>query len=99
MFAAQITGPSRIEMVDVPEPALPAAAGGQPQIVFQPELTCLCGSDLPFFLRAEEQPDPQLGHSLHEMIGTVVATNGGAFGRATACCACRTSSWGFSSVS
>ena len=79
MFAAQITGPSRIEIVDVPEPALADAASGTKQILFQPELTCLCGSDIPFFLRGDEQPAPKLGHSLHEMIGTVVATNGTRF--------------------
>ena len=79
MFAAQITGPSRIELVDVPEPSLLAAGNGMRQILFQPELTCLCGSDLPFFLRGDEQPQPRVGHSLHEMIGTVVATNGTRF--------------------
>ena len=79
MFAAQITGPSRIELVDVPEPALADSASGIAQILFQPELTCLCGSDIPFFLRGDEQPAPKLGHSLHEMIGTVVATNGTRF--------------------
>jgi threonine dehydrogenase-like Zn-dependent dehydrogenase len=79
LFAAQITGPSRIELVDVPEPSPLAAGNGMRQILFQPELTCLCGSDLPFFLRGDEQPQPKVGHSLHEMIGTVVATNGTRF--------------------
>ena len=79
LFAAQITAPSRIEIVDVPEPSLVPSGNGMKQILFQPDLTCLCGSDLPFFLRTEEQPDPQLGHSLHEMIGTVVATAGTRF--------------------
>ncbi len=79
LFAAQITGPSRIEIVDAPEPSLSKSGGGAKQIVFQPELTCLCGSDIPFFLRGEEQPAPKLGHSLHEMIGTVVDTNGTRF--------------------
>jgi threonine dehydrogenase-like Zn-dependent dehydrogenase len=79
LFAAQITGPSRIELVDVPEPALADSASGIGQILFQPELTCLCGSDIPFFLRGDERPVPKLGHSLHEMIGTVVATNGSRF--------------------
>ncbi len=79
MFAAQITAPSRIEIVDVPEPSFVPASNGKPQILFQPELTCLCGSDIPFFLRGDEQPDPKLGHSLHEMIGTVVSTDGKRF--------------------
>jgi threonine dehydrogenase-like Zn-dependent dehydrogenase len=79
LFAAQITAPSRIEIVDVPEPSFVPASNGKPQILFQPELTCLCGSDIPFFLRGDEQPDPKLGHSLHEMIGTVVSTDGKRF--------------------
>jgi threonine dehydrogenase-like Zn-dependent dehydrogenase len=79
LFAAQITAPSRIELIDVPEPALEASADGNGQILFQPELTCLCGSDLPYFLRSEEQPEPEVGHSLHEMIGTVLATDGTRF--------------------
>jgi threonine dehydrogenase-like Zn-dependent dehydrogenase len=79
VFAAHITGPSRIELVDVPEPAfLPRDDGGK-QILFQPELTCLCGSDLPYFMRTEEQPNPEVGHSLHEMVGRVVQTDGKRF--------------------
>jgi threonine dehydrogenase-like Zn-dependent dehydrogenase len=79
LFAAQITGPSRIELVEAPEPALTPPPDGSRQIVFAPELTCLCGSDLPFFLRDTEQPSPEIGHSLHEMIGTVAATDGTRF--------------------
>jgi NADPH:quinone reductase-like Zn-dependent oxidoreductase len=79
LFAAQITGPSRIELVDVPEPKMVPLPDGSGQILFEPDLTCLCGSDLPYFLCTEEQPRPQLGHSLHEMIGTVVATDGARF--------------------
>jgi len=79
LFAAQITGPGRIELVDVPEPPFVPASDGTKQILFQPDLTCLCGSDLPYFLRTEEQPNPELGHSLHEMIGTVAATDGKRF--------------------
>ncbi len=79
MFAAKITGPRRIELIDAPEPSLQPQADGRPQIVFQPEMTCLCGSDLPYFQRTEEQPNPLLGHSLHEMTGTVVATDGTRF--------------------
>ena len=79
MFAAHITAPSRIELVEAPEPTLEAQPDGRRQIVFQPEMTCLCGSDLPFFQRGEEQPNPQIGHSLHEMTGTVVTTDGARF--------------------
>jgi threonine dehydrogenase-like Zn-dependent dehydrogenase len=79
LFAAHITGPCRIELVDVPEPVLEPQPDGRPQIIFQPELTCLCGSDVPFFFRNEEQPAPEIGHSLHEMIGRVVTTDGRRF--------------------
>ena len=79
LFAAHITAPCRIELVDVPEPKLEPQRDGRRQIIFQPELTCLCGSDLPYFARNEEQPSPQIGHSLHEMIGSVTATDGTRF--------------------
>lgn len=78
MLAGQFIGPGRIELVDVPEPELPprsADSTAPGQIIFQPECTCLCGSDLPFFRGTDEWPI-KLGHSLHEMTGTVVATNG-----------------------
>jgi threonine dehydrogenase-like Zn-dependent dehydrogenase len=79
LFAAHITGASRIELVQAPEPSLVPQPDGRKQIVFQPELTCLCGSDLPYFVRNEEQPNPLVGHSLHEMIGTVTRTDGATF--------------------
>jgi len=81
VLAGQFIGPGRIELVDVPEPELPSATSDVPasgQIIFQPECTCLCGSDLPFFRGTDEWPI-KLGHSLHEMTGTVVATNGSRF--------------------
>lgn len=81
MLAGQFIGPGRIELVDVSEPELPLApsdASAAGQIIFQPECTCLCGSDLPFFRGTDEWPI-ELGHSLHEMTGTVVATNGSRF--------------------
>ena len=81
MLAGQFVGPGRIDLVDVPEPELPAASAdltSQGQIIFQPECTCLCGSDLPFFRGTDEWPI-ELGHSLHEMTGTVVDTNGSRF--------------------
>ena len=73
MLAGQFTGPGRIELVEAPEPELKADTPGQ--MIFQPECTCLCGSDLPFFRGTDEWPI-ELGHSLHEMTGTVTATNG-----------------------
>ena len=80
MLAGQFTERRRIDLVETDEPCLPNAAELSGQIIFQPELTCLCGSDLPFFDgdfegHPVEYPQP-IGMSLHEMIGTVVDTNG-----------------------
>jgi threonine dehydrogenase-like Zn-dependent dehydrogenase len=83
VLAGQFPAKHRIELVDVPEPVLNRAspAPGQPgDIVFQPEISCLCGSDLPYF--NAEHPEfthRTVGHSLHEMTGKVVATNGSKF--------------------
>ena len=79
MFAGLMKSKGRIELVDAPEPQLEQPG----EIIFQPEWTCLCGSDLPYFdsdFDAEEAEYPrQLGHSLHEMIGTVTGTSGTKF--------------------
>ena len=73
MLAGQITKPCRIELIDIAESTLPEEPG---QILFQPELACLCGSDLPYFDGQLSQEPHQIGHSLHEMIGTVIDTSG-----------------------
>lgn len=81
MLAGQITSAGSIDLVDVPEPSLPSRGGHQDvagQIVFEPECACLCGSDLPYFERDVEYT-PQIGHSLHEIVGRVVATTGQRF--------------------
>ena len=76
MFAGHMPVPGQVELVDIPEPELPSRdPDGPGQIIFQPTLACLCGSDLPFFQGSDEFPILE-GHSLHEMIGRVVATNG-----------------------
>jgi threonine dehydrogenase-like Zn-dependent dehydrogenase len=80
MLAGHFTSRRTVALVDAPEPALPSAKELPGQIIFQPELTCLCGSDLPFFDgdfegHPIEYPQP-IGMSLHEMVGTVVDTNG-----------------------
>lgn len=80
MLAGQFVSRREIRLVETTEPELPSAAVTPGQIVFQPEMTCLCGSDLPFFDGDFEghpihYPQP-VGMSLHEMVGTVVATNG-----------------------
>jgi threonine dehydrogenase-like Zn-dependent dehydrogenase len=83
LLAGHFPAKHRIELVEVAEPALDGASvpPGQPgEIVFQPEIACLCGSDLPYF--NAEHPEfthRTVGHSLHEMTGTVVATNGQKF--------------------
>lgn len=78
MLAGQFTARRKIELVEAEEPVLQPDASGQ--IIFQPELTCLCGSDLPYFdsdFEGHDVPYPQpVGMSLHEMVGTVVDTNG-----------------------
>lgn len=77
MLAGDMYAPGKIRLVERPEPVLsPAPPDGLTgQIIFQPETTCLCGSDLPYFNGSDEWPI-DVGHSLHEMIGTVTATNG-----------------------
>ena len=83
MLAGNFPAKHRIELIDVPEPVLekrPAGTPGPGDIIFQPEVSCLCGSDLPYFnAEAPEFPNRTIGHSLHEMVGTVVATNGRKF--------------------
>jgi len=77
MLAGDMYAPGKIRLIEVAEPVLainpPDGVSGQ--IIFQPETTCLCGSDLPYFNGWDEWPI-EVGHSLHEMIGTVTATNG-----------------------
>ena len=77
MLTGDMYAPGKIRLIDVPEPVLPPVPpdGCTGQIIFQPETTCLCGSDLPYFNHWGEWPIDQ-GHSLHEMIGTITATNG-----------------------
>lgn len=79
MFAGHIPGAGEVEFLEVPEPVWPPPEDFGPAILFQPELACLCGSDLPYFEHSETRYPPGIGHSLHEMIGRVVATNGARF--------------------
>ncbi|MEQ9408756.1 MAG: zinc-binding dehydrogenase [Fuerstiella sp.] len=78
MIAGQFSSARTVELINIDEPELPDNLSGQ--MIFQPEMTCLCGSDLPFFdgdFEGHEISYPQPpGKSLHEMVGTVVATNG-----------------------
>jgi threonine dehydrogenase-like Zn-dependent dehydrogenase len=77
MLVGDMYAPGKIRLAERPEPLLDAEppTGVSGQIIFQPETTCLCGSDLPYFNDTKEWP-VEIGHSLHEMIGTVIATNG-----------------------
>jgi threonine dehydrogenase-like Zn-dependent dehydrogenase len=82
MFAGDIYAPKKVRLIDVPEQSLEEldearATGGD--ILFQPELACLCGSDLLYFDADYPEYHPEVGQSLHEMIGRVVATNGTKF--------------------
>lgn len=81
MFAGRFSSRRKIEILQVPEATLTPDGSGE--IVFQPELVCLCGSDLPFFdgdFEGHEIEYPsETGKSLHEMIGTVTNTNGQRF--------------------
>lgn len=82
MLAGHIHAPGKIKLIDVPEPRLePRLPGdsGPGEIIFQVELACLCGSDLLYFEADYPEFPPVVGHSLHEMIGTVVDTNGRRF--------------------
>jgi threonine dehydrogenase-like Zn-dependent dehydrogenase len=77
MLTSKLSAPGKIHLVQVPEPNLAPEPpdGFSGQIIFQPETACLCGSDVPYFEGSDEDTF-ELGHSLHEMIGTVTATNG-----------------------
>ena len=82
MYAGEIYAPKKVRLIDVPEQTLDEldegrAAGGE--ILFQPELACLCGSDLLFYEADYPEYQPEIGQSLHEMIGRVVATTGQKF--------------------
>lgn len=80
MLAGHFIEKRQIRLVEIDEPVLPSASELPGQIIFQPEMTCLCGSDLPYFdadYEGHEMTYPQpVGMSLHEMVGTVVDTNG-----------------------
>ena len=47
MLAGKLVSRRQIELVEIDEPLLPSSGEGPGQIIFQPEMTCLCGSDLP----------------------------------------------------
>ncbi len=67
--------PRKVKLVEVPEQTLT----GPGEILFQPELACLCGSDLLYYEGDYHEHMPAVGQSLHEMIGRVVETTGSKF--------------------
>jgi threonine dehydrogenase-like Zn-dependent dehydrogenase len=77
LFAGNIYAPRKIKLIDVPDdaPGGRNVTDGDGQIVFQPELACLCGSDLLFFEGDYPEYQPEVGQSLHEMIGRVVQSD------------------------
>ena len=75
MLAGQITQTRQIELIDHPEPT-PGKSG---EIIFQPEISCLCGSDVPYFTAKHPQYPLQVGLSLHEMVGTILWADGSRF--------------------
>ncbi len=75
MLAGQIIQRRQIELITHPEP-VPGTPG---EIVFQPELACLCGSDIPYFAAEHPEYPLKVGLSLHEMVGTVLWADGSRF--------------------
>jgi len=75
MLAGLITQRRKIELIDHPEP-VPGKSG---EIIFQPEISCLCGSDVPYFVAQHPEYPLQVGLSLHEMVGTVLWADGSRF--------------------
>ena len=75
MIAGQIVQRRRIELIDYPEPEL-AKSG---EVIFQPEVACICGSDRPYFDDQQPSYPLKVGLSLHEMVGTIVDCNGAKF--------------------
>jgi threonine dehydrogenase-like Zn-dependent dehydrogenase len=76
VLAGIIDEKRKVRLIDIEEPKLDDTPG---QILFQPELACLCGSDLPYFAGQKPEFPGVIGQSLHEMIGTVLETTGQRF--------------------
>lgn len=73
MFAGDFYAPRKIRLVDIPlEEARVSAQPGEPRVLFEPKLACLCGSDLLFYEGDYPEYRPHVGQSLHEMVGEVV---------------------------
>ena len=77
MLTGRIVAKGDIQLVETDEPRLSEGETGK--IIFQPEITCLCGSDLPYFVEDQASYPLLDGLSLHEMVGTVIASSGERF--------------------
>ncbi len=77
MLTGRIVAKGDIRLVETDEPRLSKGETGK--IIFQPEIACLCGSDLPFFVEDQASYPLPDGLSLHEMVGTVIASSGERF--------------------
>lgn len=75
MIAGQIVQRRQIELIDYPEPE--QARSGE--VIFQPEIASICGSDRPYFDDQQPSYPLKVGLSLHEMVGTIVDYNGEKF--------------------
>lgn len=75
MFAGHMYAPRKVKLVETADQSV----DGDGEILFQPELACLCGSDLLYFEGDYHEHQPEIGQSLHEMIGRVVDTSGSKF--------------------
>lgn len=74
MKSAHFVAPRKIEIIDIPEPDFSHAP--PESVLVQVERTGICGSDMPPFYQVrppEEYPFGQ-GLSLHECVGTIVAS-------------------------
>ena len=81
MFAGQIIGPRRLEMIEIPIPEIKSG-----EILVKLQVGSICGSDLPYFLFNKSHPDltgakiplpPTL--SLHELVGIVTQSRSEQF--------------------
>ena len=78
MLAGEIFASRSIRLIDIPMPELTDQVDSG-KILLEPELACLCGSDLLYFEADYPEYAPHVGQSLHEMIGRVVETTGTKF--------------------
>ncbi len=78
MYAGEFHEACQARIVEIDGPGRAVDAEG-PSILFEPELACLCGSDLLYYEGTYPEYPCHVGQSLHEMIGRVVETRGSRF--------------------